>query len=78
MQAHTKSGGHHFIIAPVSSLGAPCPIDFPSTFAPQELRNYYADWQILSYQEQPGTFQRQDSNGQPIKAVFTTLLARKG
>lgn len=77
MQAHTKRGGHHFIIVPVSSLGAPCPIDFPSTFASQELRNYYADWQVLSYQEQPGTFHRKDSNGQPIKAAFATLLARK-
>ncbi len=77
MQAHTKSGGHHFIIAPVSSPEVPCPIDFPSTFAPQELQHYYADWQLLSYQEQPGTFQRQDSQGQPIKAVFATLLARK-
>jgi len=73
MQAHTKNDGHHFIIAPVS----PCPIDFPSIFAPQELRNYYTDWKILSYQEQPGTFHRKDSNGQPIQAVFATLLAQK-
>lgn len=77
MKANTKDGGHHFIIAPVSSLDAPCPIDFPSTFAPQELRNDYADWQLLSYREQPGTFHRKDSNGQPIKAVFATLLAHK-
>ncbi|MBE9064663.1 methyltransferase domain-containing protein [cf. Phormidesmis sp. LEGE 11477] len=77
MQAHTKSGGHHFIIAPVSSPDFSCPIDFPSTFAPQELPNYYTDWQLLNYQEQPGTFHRKDSNGQPIKAVFATLLARK-
>ncbi len=77
MQACTKNGGYHFIIAPVSSSKAPCPIDFPSTFAPQALLNYYADWQILSYQEQPGTFHRKDKNGQPIQADFATLLARK-
>lgn len=77
MQAHTKGGGYHFIIAPVSSPTTPCPIDFPSTFAPQELSNYYNDCQILSYQEQSGTFHRKDSNGQPIQAVFATLLARK-
>jgi tellurite methyltransferase len=77
MQAHTKDGGYHFIIAPVSSPTTPCPIDFPSTFAPQELSNYYNNWQILSYQEQSGTFHRKDSNGQPIQAVFATLLARK-
>ena len=77
MQTHTKDGGHHFIIAPVSSPASPCPIDFPSTFAPQELQNYYAHWQVLNYQEQPGTFHRKDSNGQPIQASFATLLARK-
>ena len=77
MQAHTIEGGHHFIIAPVSSSASPCPINFSSTFAPQELKNYYAHWQVLSYQEQPGTFHRKDSNGQPIQAVFATLLARK-
>ncbi|NJN74640.1 MAG: tellurite resistance methyltransferase TehB, partial [Limnothrix sp. RL_2_0] len=77
MQAHTKGGGYHFIIAPVSSPTSPCPIDFPSIFAPEELSNYYNDWQILSYQEQSGTFHRKDGSGQPIQAVFATLLARK-
>lgn len=77
MQAHTKGGGYHFIIAPVSSPISPCLIDFPSTFAPQELSNYYNDWQVLSYQEQLGTFHRKDSSDQPIQAVFATLLARK-
>ncbi|MEM1369559.1 MAG: tellurite methyltransferase, partial [Cyanobacteria bacterium P01_H01_bin.15] len=77
MQDHTKGSGYHFIIAPVSSPTTPCPIDFPSTFAPQELLNYYNDWHILNYQEQLGTFHRKDSNGQPIQAVFATLLAQK-
>ncbi|MEL6492343.1 MAG: hypothetical protein AAFV85_09035 [Cyanobacteria bacterium J06634_6] len=34
-------------------------------------------WQVLSYQEQPGTFHRKDNNGHPIQAVFATLLACK-
>ncbi|MEM7062541.1 MAG: SAM-dependent methyltransferase TehB [Cyanobacteria bacterium P01_B01_bin.77] len=77
MQAHTKPHGYNFIIAPVSSPEFPCPIDFPSTFAPQALRDHYAHWQIRQYQEQPGTFHRKDSSGQPFEAMFATLLAQK-
>ncbi|MBE7383926.1 MAG: SAM-dependent methyltransferase TehB [Leptolyngbya sp. SIO1E4] len=77
MQAQTKPHGYHFIIAPVSSPELPCPIDFPSTFASQALRDYYAHWQICKYDEQPGTFHRKDSSGKPIEAMFATLLAQK-
>ncbi|ESA33350.1 tellurite resistance protein [Leptolyngbya sp. Heron Island J] len=77
MQAQTKPQGYNFIIAPVSSSESPCPIHFPSTFAPQELRNYYNHWHICEYQEQRGTFHRKDSNGNPIEATFATLLAQK-
>lgn len=77
MQAKTKPHGYNFIIAPVSSLEFPCPIDFPSTFAPQALRNHYTHWQICQYQEQSGTFHRKDSSGKPIEATFATLLAQK-
>ena len=77
MQAQTKSHGYNFIIAPVSSPEFPCPLDFPSTFAPQALRAYYVHWQICQYQEQLGTFHRKDSSGKPIEAMFTTLLAQK-
>ncbi|MEM9214324.1 MAG: SAM-dependent methyltransferase TehB [Cyanobacteria bacterium P01_F01_bin.150] len=77
LQAHTKTNGYNFIIAPVSSSDFPCPIDFPSTFAPQELRNYYSDWHIVTYQEQLGSFHRKDSSDKPHKAMFATLLAQK-
>ncbi|MBE9066857.1 SAM-dependent methyltransferase TehB [Leptolyngbya cf. ectocarpi LEGE 11479] len=77
MQAKTKPHGYNFIIAPVSSLEFPCPIDFPSTFAPQALLNYYSHWQICQYQEQLGTFHRKDSSGKPIESMFATLLAQK-
>lgn len=77
MQAHTQAQGYNFIISPVSSPAFPCPIDFPSTFAPEELRNYYADWQIHDYREAPGTFHRKDSSGEPIEAMFATLCAKK-
>ncbi|MEM6252296.1 MAG: SAM-dependent methyltransferase TehB [Cyanobacteria bacterium P01_D01_bin.156] len=77
MQANTNAQGHHFIIAPVSSSEVPCPIDFPSTFAPQELRDYYSHWHICEYREELGTFHRKDSNGKPFEALFATLLAQK-
>ncbi|MEM8807323.1 MAG: SAM-dependent methyltransferase TehB [Cyanobacteria bacterium P01_G01_bin.38] len=77
MQAQTKPHGYHFIIVPVSSPELPCPIDFPSTFAPQALPNHYAHWQICKYHEQLGTFHRKDSSGKPIEAMFATLLAQK-
>ncbi len=77
MHAHTKKHGYHFIIAPVSSSEFPCPIEFPSTFAPQELLNYYSHWQICDYREQFGTFHRKDSSGKPFEAIFATLLAQK-
>lgn len=77
IQAQTSLYGYNFIIAPVSSSEFPCPIDFPSTFAPQELRSYYHRWQICEYREQPGTFHRKDDDGNPIEAMFATLLARK-
>ncbi|MEM1369670.1 MAG: SAM-dependent methyltransferase TehB [Cyanobacteria bacterium P01_H01_bin.15] len=77
MQAHTTQNGHHFIIAPVSSAEFPCSIDFPSTFAPQELRRYYAHWQIIEYREDVGTFHRKDSDDKPFEAIFATLFAQK-
>ncbi|MEM9485864.1 MAG: methyltransferase domain-containing protein [Cyanobacteria bacterium P01_F01_bin.116] len=77
LQTHTSAQGYHFIIAPVSSSEFPCPIDFPSTFAPQELHDYYGHWQICEYREELGTFHRKDSNGKPFEAVFATLLAQR-
>ncbi|MEO1352893.1 MAG: SAM-dependent methyltransferase TehB [Cyanobacteria bacterium J06635_15] len=77
MQAQTNSDGYHFIIVPVSSSELPCPIDFPSIFAPQELHGHYAHWKICEYKEQLGTFHRKDSNGKPIETMFATLLAQK-
>ncbi len=77
MQAHTNQYGYHFIIAPVSSAEFPCSIDFSFTFAPQELRRYYAHWQICEYREELGTFHRKDSNGKPFEAIFATLFAQK-
>ncbi|NEP76600.1 DUF1971 domain-containing protein [Okeania sp. SIO2G5] len=74
---NTKQGTWGKIIAPVSSSAFPCPIDFPSTFSPQELRDYYSRWHIVDHQEQLGTLHRKDSNCNPYESMFATLLAQK-
>lgn len=77
MQTQTNRQGYHFIIAPLSLSTFPCPIDFPSTFNSQELRNYYSHWRVCDYREEQGTFHRKDKNGNPFEATFATLLAQK-
>ncbi|MEM8766554.1 MAG: SAM-dependent methyltransferase TehB [Pseudomonadota bacterium] len=77
MQAHTRPGGINVIVAPMSTQAAPCPIDWPFTFKAGELRDYYSGWEKHFDQEAPGTFQRLDENGDPYRALFATMIAKK-
>jgi tellurite methyltransferase len=77
MQAVTRPGGLHLIVAPVTSAQLPCPIDFPFVFEPGELRDAYRTWDVLRYDETPGEFHRRDERGVPFKALFATLVARR-
>ncbi len=77
LQQVTRPGGVHLIVAPVSSQDVPCPLPFPFTFKRGELRDYYADWDILQYSEEMGEFHKEDENGERYKAEFATLLAAK-
>lgn len=77
MQEQTLPGGYNLIIAPVSTNDCPCPIEFPFTFAENELKNYYHLWKICKYNEELGAFQRMDEQGNPIRAKFATLIAQK-
>ncbi len=77
MQAVTRPGGLHLIIAPISSEEAPCPIEFPAVFAPGELREYYRAWAMLRYEETVGEFHKRDERGERYKSRFSTLIARK-
>ncbi len=77
MQEQTLSGGYNLIVAPVSTNDCPCPIDFPFTFAENELKNYYNLWKIHKYKEELGTFGRMDEQGLPYQGKFATLIAQK-
>ena len=77
MQEHTIPGGYNLIVAPVSTKDFPCPIEFPFTFAENELKEYYHQWKICKYNEELGTFQRMDERGNPYQAKFATLIAQK-
>lgn len=50
---------------------------FSFTFKPDELADYYQDWDIIKYNENPGELHRVDAEGNRIKLRFATLLARK-
>ena len=76
MQAVTRDGGVHVIVAPITSEQLPCPIKFPFVFAREELCRYYGGWDVLHYEETLGEFHRRDENGERYKSEFATLVAR--
>ncbi|KNC93879.1 tellurite resistance methyltransferase TehB [Trabulsiella odontotermitis] len=77
MQRCTKAGGYNLIVAAMDTEDYPCTVGFPFAFKPQELSNYYTDWEWLKYNEEVGELHRTDANGNRIKLRFATLLARK-
>lgn len=77
MQRCTKVGGYNLIVAAMDTEDYPCTVGFPFAFKPQELRNYYAGWEFLKYNEDVGELHRTDANGNRIKLRFATMLARK-
>lgn len=77
MQRCTRSGGYNLIVAAMDTEDFPCTVGFPFAFKPEELRNYYAGWEFLKYNEDVGELHRTDANGNRIKLRFATMLARK-
>ncbi|HEI8867322.1 tellurite resistance methyltransferase TehB [Serratia sp. AKBS12] len=77
MQSSTVSGGYNLIVAAMDTPDFPCPLPFPFTFKPDELKNYYRDWEIVKYNEDVGELHKTDANGKRIQLRFATLLARK-
>jgi len=77
MQRSTLPGGTNLIVAAMSTPDFPCPIPFPFTFGPGELKQYYEGWEIIKYNEDPGELHKTDAEGNRIKLRFATLLARK-
>ena len=42
-----------------------------------ELADYYKDWELVKYNENPGHLHRRDENGNSIQLRFATMLAKK-
>ncbi|MBW9431832.1 tellurite resistance methyltransferase TehB [Atlantibacter hermannii] len=77
MQRCTKSGGYNLIVAAMDTADYPCTVGFPFAFREGELSDYYAGWDIVKYNENPGELHRTDEAGNRIKLRFATLFARK-
>ncbi|WP_312979175.1 tellurite resistance methyltransferase TehB [Atlantibacter sp.] len=77
MQRCTKSGGYNLIVAAMDTEDFPCTVGFPFAFREGELSGYYAGWEVVKYNEEPGELHRTDEAGNRIKLRFATLLARK-
>lgn len=71
MQEHTVGGGYNLIVCAVNSEEHPCPVQFPFTLKPMQLRDLYEGWELIKYNEDVGTMH----NGAQMQ--FATMLARK-
>ena len=77
MQAHTESGGYNLIVCAMDTADYPCPMPFSFTFNENELRDYYAGWELLEYREELGAMHAKDANDNPVQFKFVNMLARK-
>lgn len=77
MQEQTSIGGYNLIVCAMDTEDYPCSVNFPFTFKEGELANYYQDWELVKYNENPGHLHRRDENGNRIQLRFATMLAKK-
>ena len=77
MQEKTSVGGYNLIVCAMDTEDYPCSVNFPFTFKEGELADYYKDWELVKYNENPGHLHRHDENGNRIQLRFATLLAKK-
>ena len=77
MQEHTTVGGYNLIVCAMDTEDYPCLVNFPFTFKEGELADYYKDWELIKYNENPGHLHRRDENGNRIQLRFATMLAKK-
>ena len=77
MQDQTSIGGYNLIVCAMDTEDFPCSVNFPFTFKEGELSNYYKDWELVKYNENPGHLHRRDENGNRIQLRFATMLAKK-
>lgn len=78
MQACTNNNGINVIVCPVETENSdPAEIPFKTFLRQGELADYYKDWEIIKYNENPGHLHKTDANGNRIALNFATLIARK-
>lgn len=77
MQHATELNGYNLIVCAMDTVDYPVQPDFSFSFKADELRQYYAGWNIITYNENVGELHRADAQGQRIKQRFATLLAQK-
>jgi len=77
MQEHTARGGYNLIVSAMDTADYPCPMPFPFKFRENELREYYAGWELVEYKEELGAMHATDDAGNPIRFKFVTMLAKK-
>lgn len=77
MQRCTKVGGYNLVVAAMDTEDFPCTVGFPFAFTEGELRDYYAGWELIKYNEDLGELHKTDAEGNRIKLRFATMLARK-
>ena len=77
MQDQTNPGGYNLIVCAMDTEDYPCQVPFSFTFKESELADYYKDWELVKYNENPGHLHRRDENGNRIALRFATMLAKK-
>ena len=77
MQDQTNPGGYNLIVCAMDTEDYPCQVPFSFTFKEGELADYYKDWELVKYNENPGHLHRCDENGNRIALRFATMLAKK-
>ena len=77
MQDQTNPGGYNLIVCAMDTEDYPCQVPFSFTFTEGELADYYKDWELVKYNENPGHLHRRDENGNRIALRFATMLAKK-
>ena len=77
MQDQTNPGGFNLIVCAMDTEDYPCQVPFSFTFKEGELADYYKDWELVKYNENPGHLHRRDENGNRIALRFATMLAKK-
>ena len=77
MQDQTNPGGYNLIVCAMDTEDYPCQVPFSFTFKEGELADYYKDWELIKYNENPGHLHRRDEDGNRIAVRFATMLAKK-